>query len=257
MKHDTATDRCLGMPDQRALIVIPTYNEKENIAIAVGRALSVDLSEFISDLHVLVVDDNSPDGTAAVVDRLAASETRVSLLRRDGKKGLGRAYVAGFRWALERDYDYVFEMDADLSHQPEYLPDFFRSLQHCDMVIGSRYVRGVNVINWPLKRLLISYFGNLYARIVTGVKVNDVTAGYVGYRAAVLKAIDLQRVSASGYSFQIEMKYRAWKLGFRLCETPIIFYDRTIGASKMSTNIIREGLLLVWKLKIKSFFGKL
>jgi len=245
------------MPDLRALIVIPTYNEKENIAIIIDRVLTVDVSEFISDLNILVVDDNSPDGTAGVVDRLAASNTRVSLLRRDGKKGLGKAYVAGFQWALERGYDYVFEMDADLSHQPEYLPEFFRHLQNCDMVIGSRYVRGVNVINWPLKRLLISYFGNLYARIVTGMKVKDVTAGYVGYRVSVLKAIDLQQVSASGYSFQIEMKYRAWKRKFRLCETPIIFYDRTIGSSKMSTNIIREGLLLVWKLKIKSFFGKL
>jgi dolichol-phosphate mannosyltransferase len=245
------------MPEPRALIVIPTYNEKENIPIIVDRVMKVDVSEFVRDLHVLVVDDNSPDGTAAVVESMAAANAHVSLLRREGKQGLGKAYVAGFQWALERGYDFVFEMDADLSHQPEYLPEFFRSLQNCDMVVGSRYVRGVNVINWPLKRLLISYFGNLYARIVTGMKVKDVTAGYVGYRADVLRAIDLQRVSASGYSFQIEMKYRTWKLGYRLCETPIIFYDRTIGASKMSTNIIREGLLLVWKLKIKSFFGKL
>lgn len=245
------------MPEQRALIVIPTYNEKDNVPIILDRVMKTDVSEFVNDVHVLVVDDNSPDGTADAVQTIAAANSHVSLLRREGKQGLGKAYVAGFQWALERGYDYVFEMDADLSHQPEYLPEFFRSLQNCDMVVGSRYVRGVNVINWPLKRLLISYFGNLYARIVTGMKVKDVTAGYVGYRTDVLRAIDLQRVSASGYSFQIEMKYRAWKLGFRLCETPIIFYDRTIGTSKMSTNIIREGLLLVWKLKIKSFFGKL
>lgn len=243
------------MPDTRALIVIPTFNEKENVPILLRQILDVDVSPWMHDLHVLIVDDNSPDGTAEAV--AALGNPRVFLLRRESKQGLGRAYVAGFQWALAGGYDYILEMDADLSHRPEYLPEFFRSLEKCHMVVGSRYVRGVNVINWPLKRLLISYYGNTYARVVTGLKVRDVTAGFVGYRAEVLRAIDLSKVSASGYSFQIEMKYRAWKLGYAICETPIIFYDRTMGNSKMSTNIIREGLLLVWKLKIKSFFGKL
>lgn len=242
---------------KRALIVIPTYNEKDNIQIIIEKIGLLDFSAYVSDLHILVVDDNSPDGTAGVVKSIQQNNPNIFLLQREKKQGLGRAYVAGFQYAIDHGYDYVFEMDADLSHDPGYLKDFFEMFVSHDVVIGSRYVRGVNVINWPLSRLLISYFGNRYARFVTRMPVNDATAGYIGYKIEVLKAIDLSKVSASGYSFQIEMKYRAWKMKFRVAETPIIFYDRIAGVSKMSTNIIREGLLLVWKLRIKSLTGKL
>lgn len=245
------------MSNKRALIVIPTYNEKDTIPLIIRKIYSYDFSAYITELHILVVDDNSPDGTGQAVKQMQAADPRVQLLERPEKQGLGKAYVAGFRYALDRNYDYIFEMDADLSHDPVYLKDFFEKIKEYDLVIGSRYVKGVNVINWPLSRLLISYFGNGYARFVTGIPVRDVTAGFKCFRAEVLRAIDLSRVSASGYSFQIEMNYRVWKLGFKLCETPIIFYDRTIGYSKMSANIIKEGLLLVWKLKIKHFFGRL
>ncbi|MBX7150317.1 polyprenol monophosphomannose synthase [bacterium] len=245
------------MPNKRALIVIPTYNEKDNLPILIERIFKIDLSVYVSELHLLVVDDNSPDGTAELVRTLQKSDSRIHLLLRSEKQGLGKAYVAGFDYALQNSYDYIFEMDADLSHDPNYLPDFLNRIQHCDLVIGSRYVKGVNVINWPLSRLLISYFGNKYARWVTGMPIQDSTAGYKCFKRETLQSIDLTRVSASGYSFQIEMNYRAWILKFKICEIPIIFYDRTIGASKMSTNIIREGFLLVWKLKIRNFFGKL
>lgn len=245
------------MADKRALIVIPTYNEKDNLPILIERIFNIDLSAYVSELHLLIVDDNSPDGTADLVRTLQSNDARIHLLSRPEKQGLGKAYVAGFNYALQNGYHYIFEMDADLSHDPRYLPDFLNRIQHCDLVIGSRYVKGVNVINWPLSRLLISYFGNKYARWVTGMPIQDATAGFKCFKRETLQAIDLTRVSASGYSFQIEMNYRAWILKFKICEIPIIFYDRTIGASKMSTNIIREGFLLVWKLKIKNFFGKL
>ncbi len=245
------------MTHARALIVIPTYNEKDTIPLIIGKIFSINFDDFLSELQILVVDDNSPDGTADVVKQLQLSNPKVHLLQRTEKQGLGKAYVAGFAYALEKNFDYVFEMDADLSHDPVYLKDFLGKIQEYDLVVGSRYVKGVNVINWPLSRLLISYFGNLYARIVTGMPIKDATSGYKCFRTAVLKAIDLHKVSASGYSFQIEMNYRAWILGFRIYETPIIFYDRTIGYSKMSANIVKEGLLLVWKLKIKHFFGQL
>ena len=245
------------MPESRALIVIPTYNERENIPVIIERIFAQDLSAYVRELHVLVVDDNSPDGTADMVQMIRKSDPRVMLMSRPEKQGLGKAYVTGFQYALGNNYDYVFEMDADLSHDPIYLKDFLEKIKDHDVVIGSRYVKGVNVINWPLTRLLISYFGNRYARWVTGLPINDATAGYKCFRRDAVKAVDLTKVSASGYSFQIEMNYRTWKLGFRLIETPIIFYDRTVGFSKMSTNIIREGFLLVWKLRIKSIFGKL
>lgn len=241
----------------RTLIVIPTYNEKENIPVLIDKIFQQPLSYFSGDLHLLIVDDNSPDGTAEVVKTLQQTHSNIFLLQRENKQGLGRAYVAGFLWAIDHHYDCVIEMDADLSHDPAYLRDILEGLQTYDVVIGSRYVRGVNVINWPLSRLLISYFGNRYARWVTGMPINDATAGYVGYRIDVLKSIDLTRVSASGYSFQIEMKFRAWKQKFKILETPIIFYERIAGVSKMSTNIIREGLLLVWKLRIKALIGRL
>lgn len=241
----------------RALIVVPTYNEAENIPVLIQRIFALDFSEYQVAPEILVVDDSSPDGTADRVQAIQKNDTRVHLLSRPGKQGLGKAYVAGFSWALERGYEYILEMDADLSHDPSYLKDMFRLIRDNDLVIGSRYINGVNVINWPLKRLLISYFGNMYARMVTGMPIMDATAGYKCFRRSVLSSMDLTKVSASGYSFQIEMNYRTWLKQFRIIETPIIFYDRTVGYSKMSTNIIREGLLLVWKLRIKHFFGKI
>ncbi len=245
------------MADRKALIVIPTYNERENIAVVIERIYAQNLTAWIKELNILVVDDNSPDGTSEIVQSLQSGNSGIYLLSRPEKKGLGSAYVEGFKWALQRDYDYIFEMDADLSHDPIYLKDFLEAIKTNDLVIGSRYVRGVNVINWPLSRLLISYFGNRYARLVTGMKINDATAGYKCFRREALAAVPLEKISASGYSFQIEMNYRVWLLKFRIFETPIIFYDREMGHSKMSTNIIREGLLLVWKLRIKHVLGKI
>ncbi len=237
---------------QRALIIFPTYNERENIEKIVHAVLPLD-----PRIHVLVVDDNSPDGTGEIVDKLAAQESKVNVLHRQKKEGLGQAYIAGFRWALERDYDYIFEMDADFSHGPEYLKVFLKEIQDHDLVIGSRYINGVNVINWPMSRLLLSYFANVYTRIVTGLPLRDATGGFKCFRRKVLESIDFDRIGSSGYSFQIEVSMRVWKKGFRIKEIPIIFYDRTAGESKMSKRIVREAIWMVWLLRMKSIFGKL
>ena len=239
-------------PSQRALIIFPTYNEKENIDKIVHAVLPLD-----PRVNVLIVDDNSPDGTGDIADRLVAAESQVNVLHREKKEGLGRAYIAGFKWALEHDYDYIFEMDADFSHGPEYIKDFLREIQDNDLVIGSRYISGVNVINWPMSRLLLSYFANMYTRWVTGLPIKDATGGYKCFRRSVLEAMDLDAIHASGYSFQIEMNMRAWKKGFKLKEIPIIFVDRTAGVSKMSKKIMREAMWMVWWLRLKSIFGKL
>ncbi len=239
-------------PSQRALIIFPTYNEKENIDKIVHAVLPLD-----PRVNVLIVDDNSPDGTGDIADRLVAAESQVNVLHREKKEGLGRAYIAGFKWALEHDYDYIFEMDADFSHGPEYIKDFLREIQDNDLVIGSRYISGVNVINWPMSRLLLSYFANMYTRWITGLPIKDATGGYKCFRRSVLEAMDLDAIHASGYSFQIEMNMRAWKKGFRLKEIPIIFVDRTAGVSKMSKKIMREAMWMVWWLRLKSMFGKL
>jgi len=247
------------MPDEtsmtqppRALVIIPTYNEKENIAAIIAEVLDQD-----PRISILVVDDNSPDGTGQIVDVLAAQEKRISVLHRQKKEGLGQAYIAGFRWAIAADYDFIFEMDADFSHRPEYLKDFLEAIEQNDLVLGSRYVSGINVINWPMSRLLLSYGANIYARVVTGLPVVDATGGFKCFRRQVLEAIDLDKVHASGYGFQIEMSMRAWKKGFRVKEIPIIFYDRTAGVSKMSMKIMWEAILLVWTLRLKSIFGLL
>ena len=245
------------MSEKTALIVVPTYDEKENIPILIEQIYALDFRQYVKTLDVLVVDDSSPDGTADVVREIGKRNPAVKLLLREEKQGLGKAYVAGFQYALKNDYDYVFEMDADLSHDPKYLSDFFAAIRDHDLVIGSRYVRGVNVINWPLSRLLISYFGNTYARFVTGMKIKDTTSGFKCLRRETLEKIDLDRVSSNGYSFQIEMNYRAWTLGFKITEIPIIFYDRQIGQSKMSTNIVSEAFVLLIKLRIKKLFGNL
>jgi dolichol-phosphate mannosyltransferase len=240
------------MDNTKILIVVPTYNERENIVLLIPEIKAV-----LPGAHVLVVDDSSPDGTSAAVKELAESVEGVFVLDRAAKQGLGRAYISGFKWALERDYELIFEMDADFSHNPTYLPEFIKAAQKNDLVIGSRYIRGVNVVNWPMSRLLLSYFGNLFARIVTGLRVMDCTGGYKCYRRAVLESINLNGIASSGYSFQIELNFFAWKKGFKIKEIPIVFTDRRRGESKMSTNIIKEAMLLVWKLRLKSLFKKI
>ncbi|HDL01464.1 MAG TPA: polyprenol monophosphomannose synthase [candidate division Zixibacteria bacterium] len=237
---------------KQALIIFPTYNEKDNIEKIVHAVLPLD-----ARVNVLIVDDSSPDGTGEIADKLAAAEEKVNVLHRANKEGLGKAYIAGFKWAIEHEYDYIFEMDADFSHGPEYIRDFLREIQTNDLVLGSRYISGVNVINWPMSRLLLSYFANMYTRIVTGLPIKDATGGYKCFRREVLEAINLDDVKASGYSFQIEMTMRAWKKGFRIKEIPIIFMDRVAGTSKMSKKIMREAIWMVWMLRLKSIFGKL
>lgn len=239
-------------PTQRALIIFPTYNERENIEKIVHAVLPMD-----PRVNVLIVDDNSPDGTGKLADRLAEQEEKVNVLHRQEKNGLGRAYIAGFKWAIERGYDYIFEMDADFSHSPEYVRDFLREIRDHDVVVGSRYISGVNVINWPMSRLLLSYFANVYTRIVTGLPMRDATGGFKCFRRKVLETIDLDAVRSSGYAFQIEMSMRAWKHRFRIKEIPIIFYDRTAGESKMSKKIMMEAVYRVWWLRLKSVLGRL
>ncbi len=236
---------------QRALIIFPTYNEKENIEKIVHSVLPLD-----PRINVLIVDDNSPDGTGIIADRLVDTLDSVHVLHREKKEGLGPAYIAGFKWAIENGYDFIFEMDADFSHGPEYLKDFLREIRDNDLVIGSRYISGVNVINWPMSRLLLSYFANVYTRIITGLPLRDATGGFKCFRRETLEAIDLDDVHSSGYSFQIEMSMRIWKKGFKIKEIPIIFVDRIAGASKMSKTIVREAVWMVWLLRLKSIFGK-
>lgn len=240
------------MPD-RALVIVPTYNERFNIARLIPAVLAQD-----PGLEILVVDDASPDGTGGVVDAIAANNSRVHILHREGKLGLGTAYIAGFRWALERRYDLVFEMDADFSHNPERIPEFLDTVKEADLVLGSRYQGGrVNVVNWPMSRLFLSYAANIYARGVTGLPIADATGGFKCFRRNVLESIDLNSVKSNGYAFQIEMSYRAWKRGFRLVEIPIIFFDRTEGVSKMSKKIVREAIWMVWRLRWWSITGRI
>jgi dolichol-phosphate mannosyltransferase len=240
------------LPD-RALVIVPTYNERFNIARLIPAVLAQDPS-----LEMLVVDDASPDGTGGVVDAIAANNGRVHVLHRQGKLGLGTAYIAGFRWALERKYDLVFEMDADFSHNPERLPEFLDSIKEADLVLGSRYQGGrVNVVNWPMSRLFLSYAANIYARAVTGLPISDTTGGFKCFRRNVLESVDLSSVKSNGYAFQIEMSFRVWKRGFRLVEIPIIFVDRTEGVSKMSKKIVREAIWMVWRLRWWSLTGRI
>lgn len=234
------------------LIIIPTYNERENIESLLELITQTDPAA-----HMLIVDDNSPDRTFEVVEGLMQSRypDRLFLLKRAGKLGLGTAYIAGFKWALARDYDYIFEMDADFSHDPKYLPEFLAAIQTHDVVLGSRYVAGGGVKNWGLLRKFISRGGSLYARTILGLSLRDLTGGFKCFRREVLQAIDLDAVKSNGYSFQIEMTYRAQALGFRIVETPIIFEDRTAGKSKMSRKIFLEAVLMVWKLRMDSTIG--
>ena len=236
----------------RALVVVPTYNERLNLPVIVPAILQQD-----PRIDVLVVDDNSPDGTGAIADGLAAESPRVHVLHRTAKQGLGKAYLAGFTWALERHYDFVIEMDADFSHDPKFLPEFLRAAGDADLVIGSRYKSGVNVINWPMSRLLLSIGANQYARWITGLPLSDSTGGFKCFRRAVLEAIDFSRVRSNGYAFQIEMSYRAWRKGFRLVEIPIVFTDRIEGQSKMNKRIVREAIWMVWWLRLRGLVGRL
>ena len=237
----------------RALVIVPTYNERFNIARLIPAVLAQDPS-----LEVLVVDDGSPDGTGEIVDGIAANNARVHVIHRASKLGLGTAYIAGFRWALERKYDLVFEMDADFSHNPERLPEFLEAIKESDVVLGSRYQNGhVNVVNWPMSRLFLSYAANIYARFVTGLPIFDTTGGFKCFRRNVLESIDLNSVKSNGYAFQIEMSFRAWKRGFQLFEIPIIFVDRTEGVSKMSKKIVREAIWMVWRLRWWSLIGRI
>ena len=229
----------------KALVIIPTYNERENIEPLLGRVFAQGL-----DLDVLIVDDNSPDGTGELADILAARDPRVRVMHRPGKQGLGSAYVAGFLYALERDYEAVFEMDADFSHNPDSLPEFLRELEHGDLVLGSRYLHGVTVVNWPLSRLILSYAANVYSRVITGMRVKDLTGGFKCFRRVVLEAIDWSRVKSDGYGFQIEINFKAWRKGFRIRESPILFVDRRAGESKMSRRIVWEAAWMVWRLRI-------
>ena len=238
--------------NERALIIFPTYNEQENIEKIVKAVLPLD-----PRINVLIVDDNSPDGTGDIADRLAESDPRINVLHRENKEGLGRAYIAGFKWGIKRKFDYLFEMDADFSHGPEFIKDFLVSIKDADLVLGSRYISGVNVINWPMSRLLLSYFANVYTRIITGMPVRDATGGFKCFRREVLEAIDLDAIKSNGYTFQIEVSMRAWKNGFKIREIPIVFTDRQEGASKMSKKIVREAIWMVWYLRLMSIFGKL
>jgi dolichol-phosphate mannosyltransferase len=238
---------------ERALVVIPTYNEAINLPQIVPLILAQD-----DRLEILVVDDNSPDGTGLIADELARPNPRIHVIHRSGKLGLGTAYITGFKWALEKGYDFVFEMDADFSHDPAHLPAFLKAIEDADLVLGSRYLQGkVTIVNWPMGRLMLSYFANVYARWFTGVKIWDLTGGFKCFRRRVLEAIDLSQVGSNGYAFQIEMSVRAWRKGFKLREVPIVFVDRTEGQSKMNKSIVREAVWKVPRLRLMGWFGRI
>lgn len=239
----------------RSVVIIPTYNEAQNILLVLQRVLDQE-----GEIDVIVVDDGSPDGTADLVRKFSAEVPgRIHLIERSGKLGLGTAYITGFEYALEHGYDYICEMDADLSHNPADLPRLIEPVcrDEADLAIGSRYVNGIRVMNWPLIRLMVSYGASIYTRVITNLPVFDVTAGFKCYHRRVLEAIPLDRVKSNGYSFQIEMKYRAWRKGFRLVEVPIVFTERTEGQSKMSKAIVREAARKVWELRLRAAVGKL
>ena len=238
---------------ERGLVVIPTYNEVGNLAALVEQVLAQD-----ARLEILVVDDHSPDGTGQLAEALAQKQPRLRVLHREAKLGLGTAYITGFKWALERGYDLVFEMDADFSHDPAHLKDFLKAIAGADLVLGSRYLGGrVTVVNWPMGRLVLSYCANIYARWLTGLRIWDLTGGFKCFRRRVLEAIDLSQVRSNGYAFQIEMSVRAWRKGFTLKEIPIVFVDRTEGQSKMNRSIVREAVWMVPRLRFMTLFGRI
>jgi len=240
------------MINKKALIIIPTYNEVDNLP----KLLPV---IFLKDesIDVLIVDDNSPDGTAQWVKEEAEKNPRIKLIKREEKMGLGTAYIAGFRYALKNNYDFIFEMDADFSHNPVEIPNFLNEIDNYDLVLGSRYKDGVNVVNWPMRRLMLSLFANIYTRLITGLPVHDATGGFKCFRKEVLQSINLDQVKSNGYAFQIEMTFKAWKKGFKIKEISIVFTDRVKGTSKMSKKIVREAIVMVWKLRLASILGTL
>lgn len=239
------------MKTTSTLIIIPTYNERENIVLIIP-----EIKKVLPDADILVVDDSSPDGTGKCVQEISQAIDGVHLVTRPKKEGLGKAYVTGFKWALEHKYDYIFEMDADFSHDPSFLPGFIEAIETNDLIIGSRYISGVNVINWPMSRLLLSYYSNQLARFLTGLPIRDCTGGFKCFRRTLLEQIPFHKISSSGYSFQVEINHFAWKNGFSIKEIPIVFTDRKRGTSKMSTNIIVEAFFLISKLRIISLFSK-
>ncbi len=242
------------MQTSDSIVIIPTYNEKENIENIIRAVFGLE-----KVFHILVVEDNSPDGTADIVRRMQKEfPERLFMIERKGKLGLGTAYITGFRWAIEKKYDYIFEMDADFSHNPNDLPRLYVAChdQGADLSIGSRYVSGVNVVNWPMGRVLMSYFASKYVRIITGVKIHDTTAGFVCYRRSVLETIELDKVRFKGYAFQIEMKYTAYKCGFKITEVPVIFVNRELGTSKMNSSIFGEAVFGVIRLRLDGWFKK-
>ena len=234
----------------KTLIISPTYNEKDNISTIIHEV-------FVRDhnYHMLIIDDNSPDGTADIVRELKKTYSNLHLVVRDKKNGLGKAYIFGFKWALKRDFEAIVQMDADMSHHPKEIEQMKKLLKNYDLSIGSRYIDGVSVVKWPIRRLILSYGANLYSRIITGMPLRDATGGFKVWKRKVLESIDLDNVKSSGYSFQIEMNFRAWIKGFKLVEHPIIFIDRTIGQSKMSRKIMFEAIWMVWRLRIWRIFG--
>lgn len=240
-------------PEARLLVVMPTFNERDNLPRIIPLVL-----EQGPGIHVLVVDDNSPDGTGEEAQRMAEADPRIHVLHRPGKEGLGKAYLAGFSWGLERSYPAICEMDADLSHPADRLPHFLKALEEADVVVGSRYVGGrVTVVNWPMSRLLLSWFGCFYARVITRIPVADATGGFNCFRREVLEAIQLDRIESNGYAFQIELKLRAWRNGFSLKEVPIVFTERDHGESKMSRKIVAEAVWKVWKFRFLDVMGRL
>lgn len=242
----------MNMNQTKSLVIIPTYNELENIPRIIPAVLSQDAS-----INILIVDDGSPDGTANYVKEQIKINNRIHILEREKKMGLGTAYIAGFKYALQNNYDFIFEMDADFSHDPNELKNFLMAIKENDLVLGSRYINGVRVLNWPMARLLLSFFASVYTRIITGMPIKDATGGFKCFRRKVLESIDLDKVKSNGYSFQIEMTFKAYCKGFRIKEIPIVFIDREKGKSKMSKKIVREAVTMVWKLRLQHIFGKL
>jgi len=240
------------MTDKKSLVIIPTYNEMDNI-----KRLIPDILQRYGNIDVLVVDDNSPDGTGNYVASLGESNPRIKIIQREKKLGLGTAYITGFKYAIQNKYDFVFEMDADFSHDPGEIENFLSAIENNDLVLGSRYLTGVNVINWPMRRLILSYFANFYTRFITGLPIHDATGGFKCFRREVLEVINLDKIKSNGYAFQIEMTFKAWKKGFRIKEISIIFVDRIKGTSKMNKKIVREAIFMVWKLRLGSMLGLL
>lgn len=236
----------------KSLVIIPTYNEIDNIERIIERVLPQDKS-----IEILIVDDNSPDGTGQKVLEIMKDNPKIHIIQRKGKMGLGSAYVAGFEYAIANKYDFVFEMDADFSHNPNDIPRMLKAIEDNDLVIGSRYVQGVNVVNWPMSRLLLSYFASFYVKVITGMKVDDPTGGFKCFRREVLESIDLSKIMSDGYSFQVEMNYRVYNKNYRVKEIPIVFYERRDGQSKMSKRIVWEAVFMVWRLRFMAMFDKL